>query len=115
MVLLTVAVVAGVSAVVAGVVTGGLNDPTPSIPQRALPSGPLTGQDVADLRFVPALRGYRMDQVDAAMDTLAAEIERLRGLLPEGAAGSESSVAAAPWKLEQPEASPPRPTDLDRE
>ena len=83
MVLLTIAVVAGVSAVVAGLVTGGLEEPASPIPPRALPTGPLTGQDVADLRFVQAFRGYRMDQVDAAMDSLAAEVDRLRALLPE--------------------------------
>jgi DivIVA domain-containing protein len=82
MVLLTVAVVAGVAAVVTGAVSGGLSEPAPQVPARALPEGPLTGQDVADLRFVQAFRGYRMDQVDAAMDGLAAEIDRLRALVP---------------------------------
>jgi DivIVA domain-containing protein len=83
MVLLTIAVVAGVSAVATGVVTGGMAEPTTSIPPRALPDRPLTGQDVADLRFVRAVRGYRMDQVDAAMDALGAEVDRLRGQLAD--------------------------------
>ena len=108
MVMLTIAVVAGVSAVVAGVVTGGLGEPDPPIPQRSLPSGPLTGQDIADLRFVPAFRGYRMDQVDAAMDALASEVERLRRLLAKGEIESESNVASGFG------ASVPT-TDLDRE
>ena len=85
MVLLTIAVVGGVSAVVAGVVSGGLSEPSAPIPVRALPAGPLTGEDVAGLRFVQGLRGYRMDQVDAAMDQLAHEIERLRRLVPADA------------------------------
>jgi len=85
MVLLIIAVVAGVSAVVAGAVSGGLEEPASPIPVRALPDEPLTGKDVADLRFVQAFRGYRMDQVDAAMDRLSAELDRLRALLPEGA------------------------------
>jgi len=85
MVLLTIAVVGGVSAVVAGVVSGGLGEPSAPIPVRALPAGPLTGEDVAGLRFVQGLRGYRMDQVDAAMDQLAHEIERLRRLVPADA------------------------------
>jgi DivIVA domain-containing protein len=97
MVLLTIAVVAGVSAVVAGVVSGGLGEPAAPIPARALPDRPLTGQDIADLRFVQALRGYRMDQVDAAMDSLAAEVERLRRLLPaETAAAERGAPSAAP-------------------
>jgi DivIVA domain-containing protein len=82
MVLLTIAVVAGAAAVAAGVVSGGLDEPATPIPERALPERPLTGNDVADLRFVQAFRGYRMDQVDAAMDRLAAEIDRLRRLAP---------------------------------
>jgi DivIVA domain-containing protein len=89
MVLLTIAVVAGVSAVVAGMVTDGLGEPASPIPARALPPGPLTGEDVAQLRFVQAFRGYRMDQVDAAMDGLAAEIDRLRGQLLERQAEAE--------------------------
>ena len=81
MVLLTIAVVAGVAAVATGAVSGGLEEPATPIPPRALPDRALTGQDVAELRFVQAFRGYRMDQVDAAMDGLAGEIDRLRGLL----------------------------------
>jgi len=105
MVLLTIAVVAGVSAVVAGVVSGGLEEPASPIPPRALPTGPLTGKDVADLRFVQAFRGYRMDQVDAAMDGLAAEVDRLRALLGEGAA--EPGAPRAPGTGSVPT------TDLD--
>jgi len=96
MVLLTIAVVAGVSAVVAGVVSGGLEEPSSPIPARSLPPGPLTGQDVEQLRFVPAFRGYRMDQVDAAMDSLAAELERLRGLLSEKEAGPNLNSEPVP-------------------
>jgi len=81
--LLALAVVAGVAAVAAGIVAGGLDDPTTTVPPRELPPGRPRGADVAALRFVPALRGYRMDQVDAAMDRLAEEIERLRAELDE--------------------------------
>jgi DivIVA domain-containing protein len=95
MLLLTIAVVAGVAAVASGVVSGGLGEPATPIPARALPERPLTGQDVADLRFVQAFRGYRMDQVDAAMDALAAEVDRLRALVPEESERSSASVPAA--------------------
>ncbi len=99
MVLLTIAVVAGVTAVATGMVSGGLAEPAASIPARALPDHPPTGQDVAELRFVQAFRGYRMDQVDAAMDGLGAELERLRGLLAERgepAARTESTGSTEP-------------------
>jgi len=78
MVLLTLAVVAGVIAVATGVLRGGLDEPAPSVPARGLPTDDITGRDVAALRFVQGLRGYRMDQVDAALDTLALEVDRLR-------------------------------------
>ncbi len=81
--LLTLAVVAGVAAVAAGLVGGGLDDPTTTVPRRELPSGPLRRADVTGLRFVPALRGYRMDQVDDALDRLGAEIERLQDEIAE--------------------------------
>jgi DivIVA domain-containing protein len=76
--LLTIAVVAGIAAVAAGVVGGGLDDPTSTVPARALPEGPLRRSDLTALRFVPALRGYRMDQVDAAFDRVGEELERLQ-------------------------------------
>ena len=103
MVLLTIAVVAGVAAVASGLVSGGLDEPASTIPERALPEGPLTGQDVADLRFVQAFRGYRMDQVDAAMAGLAAEIDRLRAQLPADSAGSaERGAPVEPFAPAEP-------------
>jgi DivIVA domain-containing protein len=104
MVLFTIAVVGGVSAVVLGLVSGGLAEPTSPIPVRELPAGPLTGHDVEDLRFGQALRGYRMDQVDAAMDRLAAEVDRLRSLVPEsGGSGAiwESEPATGSLRAER--------------
>lgn len=94
MVLLTIAVVAGVAAVASGALADGMGEPESSIPARALPPGAVTGQDVVDLRFVQGLRGYRMDQVDAAMDRLAAEIDRLRVLA--GEAEPSSAVQNVP-------------------
>ena len=82
MFLLVLAVVAAVAAVAAGRLPGGMPEPASTVPPVRLPDRPLTGADVDDLRFVQALRGYRMDQVDDALDRLAGEIERLRALLP---------------------------------
>lgn len=57
-----------------------------------VPLGDLTTQDVESLRIDPAVRGYRMDEVDAIVDRLAAEIaerdeviSRLRGGEPNSA------------------------------
>ena len=97
--LLALGVVAVVAAVAAGLITDGLDDPTTSIPARRLPPGPITGDEVSRLRFVPALRGYRMDQVDAALDRLGEEIDRLRGEL-------EARRPPPAWSAER---APPEP------
>jgi len=84
-ILVVLAVIGAVGAVAAGVVHGGLPEPTSSVPEAALPNGALTPDDIGSLRFSLGLRGYRMSEVDAAIDRLAgelaardAEIERLR-------------------------------------
>jgi DivIVA domain-containing protein len=53
---------------------------------QALPAGPVRAEAVHELRFDQAARGYRMAQVDAALERLADElaarddeIARLRG------------------------------------
>jgi DivIVA domain-containing protein len=76
--LLVLIVVGGVAAVAAGLITGGLDDPASTVPARELPDRPLSRSDVDELHFSPALRGYRMEQVDAAMDRLGAEVQRLQ-------------------------------------
>jgi DivIVA domain-containing protein len=40
---------------------------------RVRADGPLTGQDLRRVRFSTAFRGYRMSEVDALLDRLAAE------------------------------------------
>jgi DivIVA domain-containing protein len=85
-ILVVLAVVAAVGAVAAGAVRGGLPDVESSVAQAPLPQGPLTAADLAAVRFSVGLRGYRMDEVDAVLDRMSAElverdaeIERLRG------------------------------------
>jgi DivIVA domain-containing protein len=46
--------------------------PTPS----RLPDGAVAGDDVRALRFPQAVRGYRMAEVDWALERLAAELDR---------------------------------------
>lgn len=74
--LLAMAVVGGVAAVALGKVRGGLEPPTSSLPDLDLPSSPLRPEDVDRIRFSLGLRGYRMEQVDAVLDRLRAELAR---------------------------------------
>jgi DivIVA domain-containing protein len=46
--------------------------------------GPLTAQDLRRVRFGTALRGYRMSEVDALLDRLAAEMDPRRDTAPDG-------------------------------
>jgi DivIVA domain-containing protein len=86
--LVAVAVVGVVAAVAGGRVQGGLDEPARSRPDTALPPGRLDEADLARVRFSVGLRGYRMDEVDAALDRVQdelrdrdAEIARLRAAL----------------------------------
>lgn len=72
-----VAVVAlGVAAVVAAGGGGSMaKDPVRDTYAMTVSEDPLHGDDVRGLRFGVALRGYAMDQVDAVLDRLAAELD----------------------------------------
>lgn len=73
--LLILAVVGLVAAVAAGRITGGLDEPSSSLPGRGLPTGRVGVGDLERVRFSPALRGYRMDEVDDLLDRLTEELE----------------------------------------
>ena len=77
----------------------GVPAPVTTQSAQALPPGPVGPGSVHELRFDQAVRGYRMAQVDVALERLAdelaardAEITRLRG---EHLAGRSSDDAAA--------------------
>lgn len=74
--LLTMAVLGVVAAVATGRLTGGLEEPSTSLPGRGLPHGEVRAEDLAALRFSPALRGYRMGEVDEVLDRLTHELAR---------------------------------------
>jgi DivIVA domain-containing protein len=72
---------------------------SPRISPTELPDTGMTADDVRRVRFAMALRGYRMGDVDWALDRMADEVERLRGKVaaltgesPPGAAGVEPSA-----------------------
>ena len=72
--LVAVAVVGVAAAVAVGRVQGGLDEPVRSRRDNALPDGRLDESDLARARFSVGLRGYRMDEVDAALDRVQAEL-----------------------------------------
>jgi DivIVA domain-containing protein len=87
-------VVAAVFASIAWLATGrggGVGDTYPDRPDVALPDDrPLVKNDIDGARFTVGWRGYRMDEVDAVLDRLAAEIDYrdrlISELMPEGQA-----------------------------
>ncbi len=101
--LLAVGLVGVVAAVATGRIRGGLDEPVRGRPDRSLPEGPLTGRDVERLRFNLGARGYRMDEVDEALDRLRAELDdrdtRIAGLTEQVAgAGRQEPTAREPGR-----------------
>ncbi|HEY0237724.1 MAG TPA: DivIVA domain-containing protein [Friedmanniella sp.] len=94
----------GVAAVVAAGGGGSMDEPVRDTYAMALPESPLDAAAVRQLRFGVALRGYAMDQVDAVLDRVAAELEaqadriaRLEAqLAPAGTVSGEPVLAPAP-------------------
>lgn len=86
-IVLLVLVLGGVAAAaVARLDVPGVPDAVTTTSAHPLPAGPLRATDVHDVRFDQAVRGYRTEQVDAALARLAdeladreVEIARLRG------------------------------------
>jgi DivIVA domain-containing protein len=72
--LVLLAVVAAIAVVAAG--RGGAMSPAEPdrSPRGELPAGDVDRAAVDALRFTVGLRGYRMDEVDAVLDRLAAEL-----------------------------------------
>ena len=68
-------------------------DAPQDLPDLVLPDGPLRAQDLEGLRFSMAPRGYRMSEVDAVLDRLAAELaERDRLLAQSGALDGDAAA-----------------------
>ena len=108
--LIVLAALAGVAAIAAGKVRGGMPEPTSTRPEVELPPDAVGTQDVDALRFSVGFRGYRMDEVDDVLDRLGLElgareeeIRELRGQLYGG--GPETVAFTAP--PESDDAAPP--------
>ncbi|NUS64174.1 MAG: DivIVA domain-containing protein, partial [Saccharothrix sp.] len=84
--ILVMALVAAVVFLLAALVFGRGEELAPLPPGASptrLPSDDVTPQDVRDLKFQQVLRGYKMTEVDWALDRLADEVERLRARVAE--------------------------------
>jgi DivIVA domain-containing protein len=68
----------------------------PGTTATVLPASEVTGTDVRDLRFQQTLRGYKMGEVDWALDRLAREIDELRGRIEEYEGSAETLGDDAP-------------------
>jgi DivIVA domain-containing protein len=79
-----VAVMGGVAVVAAGH-GGAMAETYDDRPDARVPAdGPLTAADLRQVRFSTAFRGYRMSEVDALLDRLAAELDPPRERAEDG-------------------------------
>jgi DivIVA domain-containing protein len=70
---------------------GFMADATSSQSFGGVPAGPLSTDDLAQLHFDQALRGYRMNQVDEVIDALSARLRELESQVASPSAGAASS------------------------
>ena len=75
--LIVVLLIGLTAAAVMGSIGGFLAEPTSSHAFAGMPAGPVSADDIGELRFDQALRGYRMDQVDEVIDALSARLREL--------------------------------------
>ena len=84
--LVIAAVIGGVAFAIA-IFMFGRGEQMAALPPRTspteLPDKGMTGQDVRSVRFAMAWRGYRMSDVDWALDRMANELDALRTQLAE--------------------------------
>ncbi|RNL80267.1 DivIVA domain-containing protein [Nocardioides marmorisolisilvae] len=89
--LIIVLVVGGVAVVAVG--TGGsMATEYDDRPDALVPAeGPISGDDLRNLRLSTAVRGYRASEVDALLDRLADQLDG------KPAAAPQAAPAPAPW------------------
>ena len=100
------------AAAVMGRIGGFMADPTSSQAFSGVPAGSLSSDDVGQVRFDRALRGYRMDEVDEVLDALGARLRELETkVAPVPAEGAqlpaEGTSAPAEWAQRPAEGAPP--------
>lgn len=55
----------------------------PGVSPTRLPERDITGEDIAQVRFQPVLRGYKMSDVDWVLQRVADELDELRARVAE--------------------------------
>ena len=76
-VLIVILLIGLTTAAVLGKISGFMADPTSSQSFGGVPAAPWSADEIAHLHFDQALRGYRMDQVDAVIDAMTARVNDL--------------------------------------
>ena len=97
--LIVVLLIGLTTAAVMGRLGGFMAEPTSSHAFSGVPTGSLSADDIGALHFDQALRGYRMDQVDEAIDALSArlrELETAGASLPAAGASLPAAGASLP-------------------
>lgn|GEM_PF-437762 len=75
---------------------------SPRTSPTELPEHGMTGADVGTVRFAMALRGYRMSDVDWALERMGGEIDRLRAEIATLSGGDGSPETEGTADAEQP-------------
>ncbi len=105
--ILVVLAMGGVALVASGR-TGALPEEYDDRPDVRVPSGPLSGNDLRQVRFSLGVRGYRMSEVDTLLARLA---DQLEGALEGAAGGSVDGPGEGPD--ESPQMAPDPVTEAD--
>ena len=90
-VLIVILLIGLTTAAVLGKISGFMADPTSSQSFGGAPAAPWSADEIAHLHFDQALRGYRMDQVDAVIDAMTVRVHDL-----ESEVGSQRAQCAQP-------------------
>jgi DivIVA domain-containing protein len=94
LVLVVLLLVGLTTAAVLGRIGGFLADATSSQSFSGVPPGPVSTQDIEELHFDQALRGYRMNQVDEVLDALCVRLDELESEVASLSAMGRTSPAA---------------------